>query len=80
MLDFGAKELADRPRIRTWPSLVTWRGIFPITETAPRKKAMAAGMSRVSLSIESTGLPSRLMARYPFALDPQRMDYITLAT
>jgi hypothetical protein len=61
---FGTKDLADRARIRVVAITGYWRGTFPVTDTAPRKNRWAAAMSRVALSMESTRLPSRSIARY----------------
>jgi hypothetical protein len=36
----------------------------PVTALAERKKRFAASMSRFSLSITSTSVPDRLIARY----------------
>ena len=61
--DPPAERRADRPRV----GAVTVRGdavgAMPVTACAERKKAWAAAMSRCSLSMVSTRLPSRSMAR-----------------
>ena len=43
--------------------LVLWQGVTPVTALADRKNALAAAMSRFSLSLTSTRAPERSMAR-----------------
>jgi hypothetical protein len=55
--DLATKRAADR-------SVVTRAGLYPTVAVACLKNALAAVKSRVTLSIVSTRLPSRSMARY----------------
>ena len=53
----------DRARVTVVTVLVTRAGVTPVTALADRKNALAAAMSRFSLSLTSTRAPERSMAR-----------------
>ena len=48
---------------RLWVAVVPRAGVMAVTVLAERKKALAAAMSRVSLSLTSTSAPAASMAR-----------------
>jgi hypothetical protein len=56
--------------------VVTRSGVTPVAALAERKKAWAAAMSRCSLSMVSTRLPSRSIARYRYAHRPPTFRYV----
>ena len=64
MLNPPAECRADRPRVGAVPVRGDALGVKPVAALAERKKACAAAMARCSLSMVSTRLPSRSIARY----------------